>query len=97
MAYHRTAVFKVRDRSGQKLRRLQKMQRRYSSAYPAILWSQAAPTPPWVWRDRGGGEVADKDCNDFRTHSEAQAFFERHQPGEPHNLDRDGVACESLQ
>lgn len=39
MAYHRTAVFKVHDPSGRKLRRVKKMQRRYSSVYSDILWS----------------------------------------------------------
>jgi len=66
------------------------------------LWSQANPTPPWAWRDRtsGPGEtsVEDRDCSDFRTQREAQRFFERHEPGDPHGLDGDGDgrACESL-
>ena len=65
------------------------------------LWSQANPIPPWEWRDRssgGGGQVADKDCSNFDTQPEAQAFFEAHQPGDPHRLDGDGdgEACESL-
>jgi endonuclease YncB( thermonuclease family) len=66
------------------------------------LWAQANPTPPWAWRDRtsGPGEtsVKDRDCSDFDTQPEAQRFFERHQPGDPHNLDGDGdgQACESL-
>ncbi|MCS4155767.1 endonuclease YncB(thermonuclease family) [Salinibacter ruber] len=66
------------------------------------LWAQANPTPPWAWRDRtsGPGEtsVKDRDCSDFDTQPEAQRFFERHQPGDPHNLDGDGdgEACESL-
>ncbi len=66
------------------------------------LWSQASPVPPWEWRDRtsGPGEtsVEDRDCSDFDTQPEAQRFFERHQPGDPHNLDGDGdgEACESL-
>ena len=66
------------------------------------LWSQANPTPPWAWRDRtsGPGEtsVEDRDCSDFSTQPEAQRFFERHQPGDPHGLDGDGdgQACESL-
>ncbi len=67
------------------------------------LWAQANPTPPWAWRDRtsGSGEtsIKDRDCSDFDTQPEAQRFFDRHQPGDPHNLDGDGdgVACESLQ
>ncbi|WP_263788953.1 thermonuclease family protein [Salinibacter grassmerensis] len=66
------------------------------------LWSQRNPTPPWEWRDRtsGPGEtsVKDRDCSDFDTQPEAQRFFERHQPGDPHGLDGngDGEACESL-
>lgn len=63
------------------------------------LWSQANPTPPWEWRDQSSGEPAnDRNCSDFDTQSEAQRFFERHQPGDPHNLDGDGdgEACESL-
>ena len=36
--------------------------------------------------------------SDFDTQREAQDFFKRHQPGDPHRLDgdNDGVACESL-
>jgi IS605 OrfB family transposase len=39
MAYHRTAVFKVHNPSGRKRRRVEKMQRRYSSVYSDVLWS----------------------------------------------------------
>lgn len=43
---------------------------------------------------------ADKDCSDFKTHLEAQLFFESNggPASDPHNLDRngDGRACESL-
>ncbi|AZB44809.1 thermonuclease [Bacillus sp. FJAT-42376] len=37
----------------------------------------------------------DRDCGDFETHEEAQAFFEAAGPGDPHQLDRDGdgLAC----
>lgn len=40
----------------------------------------------------------DRDCSDFRTQKEAQAFFEAAGPGDPHGLDRDGdgIACDSL-
>ena len=40
----------------------------------------------------------DKDCSDFATHAQAQAFFEAAGPGDPHRLDRDGdgIACETL-
>jgi len=69
--------------------------------------------PPWEWRNgaRGKAETETapaglrcdpngphRDCGDFRTRAEAQRFFERHQPGDPHRLDGDGdgEACESL-
>ncbi len=40
----------------------------------------------------------DKDCPDFSTHAEAQAFFESAGAGDPHRLDGDydGIACEKL-
>lgn len=41
----------------------------------------------------------DRDCGDFNTQAEAQAFFEASGPGDPHRLDgrdQDGVVCESL-
>ena len=39
---------------------------------------------------------ADRDCSDFRSQREAQEFYERNGPGDPHRLDRDkdGIACE---
>lgn len=42
--------------------------------------------------------IYDYDCSDFSSQSEAQDFFDEQEPGDPHNLDRDGdgVACESL-
>ncbi|WP_259060962.1 thermonuclease family protein [Salinibacter ruber] len=79
-------------------RRLQRQARNANRG----LWSQASPIPPWEWRDRTSGpsETAarDRDCGDFDTQPEAQRFFERHQPGDPHGLDGngDGQACESL-
>jgi hypothetical protein len=41
---------------------------------------------------------ADRDCSDFNTQEEAQRFYERSGPGDPHRLDRDndGIACETL-
>ncbi|KKS53504.1 MAG: Beta-lactamase domain protein [Candidatus Magasanikbacteria bacterium GW2011_GWA2_42_32] len=42
----------------------------------------------------------DKDCTDFSTHAQAQAFFMANggPSSDPHNLDRDGdgEACETL-
>ncbi len=39
----------------------------------------------------------DRDCSDFATQAEAQAFFLAAGPGDPHRLDAegDGLACES--
>ncbi len=74
------------------------------------LWSRETPILPWDWRhgERNAGgcstssyssDSEDKDCSDFDTQSEAQRFFEAHQPGDPHRLDGDGdgVACEGLR
>ena len=40
--------------------------------------------------------AADRDCPDFATQAEAQAFFDIQGPGDPHRLDADGDgrACE---
>ena len=40
----------------------------------------------------------DRDCGDFTSQTEAQAFYEAAGPGDPHRLDGDGngVVCESL-
>lgn len=65
------------------------------------LWSQSNPVPPWDWRNRspGDGKIEDRNCSDFSSHSAAQSFYEKHRPGDPHNLDGDGdgIACEGLQ
>ncbi len=78
------------------------------------LWSRAGAVPPWEWRrgHRGdGGDLSgdapadgttapDRDCSDFETQAEAQAFFEAAggPARDPHRLDADGdgEACESL-
>lgn len=41
--------------------------------------------------------AVDKDCVDFATHEQAQAYFDAH-PGDPDLLDGDGdgIACEAL-
>ncbi|AVX06045.1 hypothetical protein MXMO3_03542 (plasmid) [Maritalea myrionectae] len=41
----------------------------------------------------------DRDCSDFNSWREAQAFYEANQPGDPHRLDadNDGIACEALR
>jgi len=54
-----------------------------------------APAPAGLRFDPKG---PDRDCSDFRTQAEAQAFFLAAGPGDPHRLDADGngLACESL-
>lgn len=54
-----------------------------------FVWSGGkSPRSAWI----------DRDCSDFSSQPEAQAFFEANQPGDPHRLDRDrdGIACETL-
>ncbi|MFD1416274.1 excalibur calcium-binding domain-containing protein [Oceanobacillus jeddahense] len=50
--------------------------------------------------EEGGMDITtgDKNCSDFASQSEAQAFFEQAGPGDPHDLDRDndGLACEAI-
>lgn len=63
------------------------------------LWAASDPVPPWEWRKRTRqGAEHDRDCSDFSSQAEAQRFYERHKPGDPHRLDGDGdgEACESL-
>jgi hypothetical protein len=42
--------------------------------------------------------MVDRDCADFASEDEAQAFFLSHKPGDWHRLDADsdGKACEAL-
>ncbi len=83
--------------------------RRYSKDYvdeeeaarksKAGIWAGKF-VPPWDWRRgkrlSGGSPAADRDCGDFATWEEAQAFYEAAGPGDPHRLDgdMDGIACE---
>jgi micrococcal nuclease len=64
---------------------------------PAASSGSPSQAPPPV---SGGGGGGDRDCSDFSSHREAQAFFEAEGgPGrDPHRLDGDGdgLACESL-
>lgn len=78
------------------------------------LWARPNPIPPWDWRQGERGrpprrrapavelrydpDGPDRDCSDFHSHAEAQAFFEAAGAGDPHRLDGDGdgLACESL-
>lgn len=47
----------------------------------------------------GGFGGGDRDCSDFSSWNEAQAFYEANGPGDPHRLDadNDGIACEALR
>ena len=65
--------------------------KRRLSLLAGILLVASGVTPTFSQRDM--------DCSDFRSWREAQDFFERSGPGDPHGLDRDrdGVACESLR
>lgn len=59
--------------------------------------SFAEDSSPDEWRPPRG---RDKDCRDFGSHDEAQAFFEANDAEEdPHRLDGDGdgIACERLR
>lgn len=63
------------------------------------LWAAANPIPPWAWRENTRSTSGqDRDCSDFDTQAEAQRFYGRNKPGDPHRLDGngDGEACESL-
>jgi endonuclease YncB( thermonuclease family) len=81
---------------------------RLAEADQAGIW-RGRFVPPWDWRrgERLGGQPSgsssaatrhDRDCGDFGTQAEAQAFYEQAGPGDPHRLDGDGDgrACESL-
>lgn len=52
----------------------------------------------WLAALSSAAQGGDRDCSDFATQQEAQAFFNQAGPGDPHNLDADGDgrACESL-
>lgn len=62
--------------------------------------TQAGPANTETTTSSGVDSNADRDCGDFATHAEAQAFFESQggPASDPHRLDQDndGIACESL-
>jgi len=61
--------------------------------------SDPAPNIGASATDYGSVPAGDKDCRDFSSHAQAQAFFEAQGAGDPHRLDGDGdgVACERLR
>lgn len=81
---------------------------RQAQAAGVGMWSgQPAPTPLPVDAPPPSGYTGpydpfgpDRDCGDFSTHAEAQAFFEAAggPASDPHRLDgdNDGIACEKL-
>lgn len=62
---------------------------------------QTLQSTPTTQQPTFNGSSGDKDCSDFATHKDAQAYFES-KGGSPTNnvdrldSDRDGIACESL-
>ena len=76
-------------------------QQQVSSPEPAPSQPESVSPPPVQQPTQFTQPFNDKDCGDFQTHAQAQAFFES-QGGpaqDPHKLDRnkDGVVCESLR
>ena len=64
------------------------------------LYSQDHYSAAFDLPESGGAPPSiDKDCADFSSHAQAQAFFDSQGPGDPHRLDGDGdgVACETLR
>lgn len=68
----------------------------YQALYAAAV-AGAQSARKGLWSELPG-RFYDRDCKDFRTHDEAQAFYLGSRPGDPHRLDpnRDGAACQSL-
>ena len=68
------------------------------------LWADdvcVSETPPIQQQQMTNTSGGDKDCSDFATQEEAQAYFESKGGSSTNNVDRldsdhDGVACESL-
>ena len=79
---------------------------RYVERYVvAVRAAREAGVGRWATEDASPGGALrydprgpDRDCRDFATQAEAQAFYEAAGPGDPHRLDGDGngIACERL-
>jgi|GEM_PF-1803780 len=91
--YAQAATFPPNVRWSELFARLQEDARTAKRGF----WADEAP-PEAGGSFRYDPKGPDRDCSDFRTQAEAQAFFEAAGPGDPHRLDSDGdgVACESL-
>ena len=82
---------------------------RQAQAEGAGIW-RGEFVAPWEWRrgqrlgavgssnSKTSSPGRDRDCGDFATQADAQSFYEKAGPGDPHRLDGDGDgrACESL-
>lgn len=71
-----------------------------TTSKPQPTQTAATPKPATTSGTTGSYTGGDKDCPDFKTQSEAQAFFisQGGPSKDPHRLDqdKDGVACETL-
>ncbi len=67
-------------------------------AWLGIVMGIAVSYPVFHGGNFASAMERDRDCADFTTQTEAQAFYDEHKPGDPHDLDRDGdgTACEWL-
>lgn len=67
---------------------------KYLSLFTMLAIGSFAGTSGAAW-----AQGYDRDCSDFNSWHEAQAFYEANQPGDPHRLDadNDGIACEALR
>ena len=63
---------------------------------PQVIIAPTTDSAPANSPTSAQGLAADRDCADFATQAQAQAFFQQAGPGDPHGLDqdRDGRACE---
>jgi len=61
-----------------------------------ILFLVLGAVVVWIGVSSTRFSLGDRDCRDFATQAEAQAFYDANGPGDPHGLDadHDGIACE---
>ena len=72
------------------------MKRVIIQAEPQATKEKGATQRAQIQRASKSPPRVDRDCSDFATRGEAQAFFNAQGPGDPHRLDedKDGLACE---
>ena len=84
------------------IRRMSNNSRKRNIKMKIILLSLFAAVILTGCAKQGNGTVIeDKDCKDFKTHSEAQSYFNLKSGSSSNNVDNldadhDGIACESL-